>query len=158
RAGDAVDDADHADAAFSRVLDRKAFLQPASDPIQFTRGLRRREAGAEPADAVDEVDGVARAAPRIAIGDERQHEVDIADRRRKSRRQDADDRVLLAIQPDRAADDAAIAAEAAHPERLGEDHDVLRAWLLVGGLQQASQAGTSAEDVEEVPGRAKTGD
>mgnify|MGYP003694634109 CR=1 FL=1 len=102
----------------------------------------------------DEVHRIAGAAPRIPIGGERQHELDVANRCRKPGRRDADDRVILAIEPDRAADDARSAAESPDPEGFGENDDVIDARLLVGWLQQAADPRLRAEDVEEIPGGA----
>ena len=50
---------------------------------------------------------------------------------RRSRRHDADDRRRLAVEPQRAADDARVGAEALAPERVAEEHDAGRALRAV---------------------------
>ena len=86
-------------------------------------------------------------APRrgVAVGAERHHELDVANRRHEARRQHADDDVLVAIEPDQSTDDAGIAAEASHPETLGEHDDMVRARAFVARLQQRGRV----EDVRQ---------
>src|SRR6185295_18013695 len=117
----------------------KLLLQPLRDRGQLAGRLRPRRAVRKPADADDEVDRIARAAPRIAIGGEWQYELDVANGRREAGRQDADDGVLVAIEPDRASGDSRIGAESPYPERLREDDDMIRRRLLVAGLEQAAE-------------------
>src|SRR5262249_32689188 len=49
RADDAVDDADHLDAALARVLDRESCLQSAREPSELGGGLTGRDAAAKTA-------------------------------------------------------------------------------------------------------------
>jgi hypothetical protein len=125
-------------------------LQPTRDPHQFVDGLAFTRAVTETADGDDEVQRVPRATARVVVGAERHHELDVAHRRHEARRQHANDDVLVAIEPDGSADDAGVAAEAPHPEALGEHDDMVGARALVARLQQASESGPCAKDVEEV--------
>src|SRR6185436_18219192 len=95
-------------------------------PREFVEGLTFTRAVSETTDADDEVQRVPRAPARVVVGAERHHELDVANRRHEAWRQHADDDVLVAIELDRSTDDAGVAAEASHPEALGEHDDMVR--------------------------------
>src|SRR5262249_21527046 len=145
------EDGDHPDAALPRVLDRKLSAQPPRDGVQLARRLRRRGLPGESTGADDEVHRIARAAPRIAIGGERHHDLDVADGRGKAGRQHSDDGIRLAVEPDLTSDDGGIAPESPGPEFMREDDDAIRPAPFVVGLQQTAEARLRTQDVEEIP-------
>jgi hypothetical protein len=65
---------------------------------------------------------------------------------------DADDRVLVCVEPDGFADDGRIGGEAALPEGVREDGGGLRGGLIVRDEEVAAKRGGDAEDAEEIRG------
>src|SRR5262245_38100088 len=82
-----------------------------------------------------------------------EHELDVADRQNETGSEYADNRVLLAIEPDGAAEHGGVAAKSTDPERFGQDHDLVGTRPLVGRLQQTPDPRRGADDLEEIAGR-----
>ena len=128
------------------VLGRILLRQPRADHVQLFARLRHRDAGREPADHIEEM----RAAERAIVVVERQRQEDFRLRRPPERpRQDADDFVRVAVEDRGAADDAGVGAEAATPQRVGQQHDLIASVDLFVVAQVAAERRSDAERREK---------
>ncbi len=132
------------------VLRRELGAQPCGDAVQLAICAGHGGRGREATEHADEVHGASRVPPRVAIRVERHHEIDVADRQREEPREHTDDRIRLAVQPQRAFRDRRVAAERAAPIAISEHHDARRAGSIVGARQQPPERGRGAEDGEPV--------
>src|SRR5258708_27002541 len=93
--------------------------------------------------------------PAVAAGRlfrvERDRRPDLrAVREAEARRRHADDLVRLAVDDDGASDDRRVTVEAALPEAIADDDDMMTAERLVLAQEAAAQPGADAERVEEI--------
>ena len=73
-------------------------------------------------------------------------------------RRNADDGVVLVAELDLGADDGAVAPERARPQRVADDHDVLRrVRRVLGGTEEPAELGANAEQGKEIVGRGAKG-
>ena len=84
--------------------------------------------------------------PRLE--DERNPEVGLLGIGQRARR-DADDRVLVAVERDRSADDVRIGGELVAPQFVRQHDDVLRADRVLAGDETAAELHRHAEQLEE---------
>ena len=119
------------------------------DEIEFALDRFRGDAGFEPRDHVREF-GAALVVAALGVGEDKRHpELHAGRRKIKRLGHHAHDDVRFAVEPDRAADDAGVGAEAVAPERVAE-HDGLRgAEDGVFAREHASVGGAGLQRAEE---------
>ncbi len=135
---------------FARVLDRKLLAQRAADRGQLRPGLAGPRAGVQPADEPQEVHRAPRVAERVAVGNERRHDVDVSQRQGKLCRQHAHDDERLSVDSHGASDGVGVAAEPVPPEAVTEDRHVRRIGAVVALLEEAARRRRGSQDLERV--------
>src|SRR5687768_17554744 len=102
-------------------------------------------------DTSDDVGAVHEAAGQLVLSRLiRQPQIVVSERELKSRGQDSDDLVTLAVDRDAATDDVWIAAEASLPQAVSQDRDSWSTLLVFTGLECSAEERLDAEHVEEV--------
>ncbi len=135
---------------FARVLDRKLLAQRAADRGQLRPGLAGPRAGIQPADEPQEVHRAPHVAERVAVGNERRHDVDVSQRQGKLCRQHAHDDERLSVDSHGASDGVGVAAEPVPPEAVTEDRHVRRIGAVVALLEKAARRRRGSQDLERV--------
>ena len=141
----------HDGGAPACVLLGKLLLEPRRDDAHLGVGLRHVRARLQPRHDLRVVVLANRA---VLIGVRKRHpEVPgggAPGGHRKARGHDADDRVRLTVEPERAADDVRGRAKMALPESVAEDRDVAACLGILLGEKHAAEHRPRSHDLEEV--------
>src|SRR5262245_16691531 len=123
-------------------------LDPARDDVDFRLCLSRTDARLEPANQVGSVHKTIR---QLTLGRLKWNpEVGWLECKLKTRRQHSDDRVALAVQRQRATNDARVAAKFLLPQSVSEDGEFRPIWLVLAALKCATENRIDAEQCKEV--------
>ena len=132
------------------VIGGELFAQRGADRGQLRLRRLAGDAGLQAADESQEVGRASQMAEGIAIGHERDDDVDVAERQGELTGENADDLVGLGVDADGLPDGVGSSAEEPLPEPVGDDRHGRRVRTVVGIAQEAPGRGLGPEDVEDV--------